>query len=171
MSESTTLARWTIVMAIASWALVFITFWGTWDQRRDAKELLRVQIAIELDKEFDSAEMHRARRTLASQLRKKQTVTETRVLEFFDKVGMYMRQQRVDQETVYSAFSYWAERYWAASQDYVKKFREEERDEGYYRDFEELYGEMLNAGAKDRHKPPSAKQIQDFLEDEADLAR
>jgi hypothetical protein len=163
-------------MAIASWALAFIALWGTWAQQRDARELLSVKIAIELDREFDSAEMHRARRTLASQLRKKQAVTQTRVLDFFDKVGMYMHQKRVDQETVYSAFSYWVEHYWVASRDYVENFREEMKDEGYYRDFEQLYGEMLNHGAKDRHKSleriiPSPKQIQDFLEDEANLAR
>lgn len=174
-SESRTLVRWTIAMAIASWVLNGISFWSILAQRNDARELLQSQIGAELDKEFDSAEIRRARRSLASQLlRKKYDVSDYRVLDFLEKVGVYASQHRIDEGTVYESFSYYLERYWLASQGPIKEFRKAEHDDSYYAGLEDLYNSTLSYDAK-RHKEtqiqvtPSDSEVQSFLEDEAAL--
>jgi hypothetical protein len=107
-SASRALVRWTIGLVIGPWILNGATIWGIWEQhkdateqrknavkqraeqsrsavkqREDARELLSIQIGVELDREWDSADMHRARRKLASQLLNKQSISEYRVFDFF----------------------------------------------------------------------------------------
>ena len=187
--------------AYASWALVLITFvlagitfLGVWSQkedalkqyeyqrkdteaqREDAKALLSAQISVEMDKQFDSPEMRNARRRLAAELLSKKEVTETRLLDFFDKVAMYTHQDLIDQDIVYSSYSYWLERYWPAIKTSIEEFRKLENDSGFYQDTEELYGEMLADDAKELGKSvdqvaPSKKEIRRFLEEEATLPK
>jgi hypothetical protein len=170
------LAIATIVLAVASWVANGITWYSVKAQREDARELLQTQIAVELDKEFDSAEMRRARRLLASELlAKKGDVSDYRVFDFFDKISDYQDSDRIDDDTLYEGFSYFAVRYWLATRDIVKRFRKEEGDDAYYAGFEDLSDWMLSYEADARHKKvaeitPSASQIESFLRDEAALA-
>ena len=169
------LVKWTIVLAVASWAAVGITGYSVKAQRDDARDLLQAQISVELDKEFDSAEMRRARRLLASELLAKGAVSEYRIFDFFDKVSSYRHDQRVDGVTIYEALSYYVVRYWLASRDTVKAFRRDQGDESYYVGFEDLSGWMLSHEAGVRGKTvndiaPSAREIDRFLHEEAALA-
>lgn len=169
------LAIATIVMAAASWVAIGFAWYGVKAQREDARELLQAQIAVELDKEYDSAEMRRARRLLASELlAKKSDVSDYRVFDFFEKVSLYQDTERVDDDTLYDAFSNSAVRYWLASREIVKGFRKEEGDDAYYAGFEELSDWMLEHEAEDRGKKvaeiiPSASEVESFLHDEAAL--
>jgi len=177
-------AQWT---AYASWALALVTLvlaGGTiWighmqlqdaretreQQSKDAKALLEVQISVELDKQFDSPEMRKARIRLSKQLLKNGEVTETRVQDFFDKIGMYERQGRIDQDTVYASFSYWIERYWPELETSIGEIRKLENDPGYYGEFEGLYKKILAVDAKDGLAAPSKKERKRFLSEEATL--
>ena len=189
-------AQWT---AWASWALVALTFVGVFfqvaenreqrkqmieqieqqrndsdAQRNDARNLLAVQISVELDKQFDSLEMRQARRRIATQLLQHKEVTETRLLDFLDKVGMYSHQGRIDQDTIYSSYSYWVERYWPALRDvYIKEFRKDQNDREYYKDFEELYEKMVASNVKDSGKAVKLgkSEIDRFLKEEATLPK
>lgn len=194
--------RSTNFTAWASWALVVITAAGvsfqTRDtaeqlkhmveqieqqrkdneaQRKDAKDLLAVQISVELDKQFDSVEMRRARRILADQLLHHKEVTETRVLDFFEKVGMYSRQGRLDEDTVYASYSYWVERYWPRlEKEYVDGLRKEQDGSNYYGEFEGLYTAMIASDAKESGRSvdavkPSKREIERFLKEEATLLK
>jgi hypothetical protein len=169
------LAIATVLMAAASWVGVGITYHAIQAQHEDARQLLRTQIAVELDKEFDSAEMRRARRSLASQLLAKNgDVSEYRVFDFFEKVAAYWDDERIDDDTVYDAFSHYTVRYWLSSRDIVKTFRKTEGDDAYYAGFEDLADWMLKTEAEARHKKvaevtPSASRIEGFLRDEAAL--
>jgi len=170
------LAVATIVLAVASWVAIGITWYGVKAQSQDARELLQTQIAVELDKQFDSADMRRLRRSLAAQLlAKKSDVSEYRIFDFFEKLAGYRDRGRIDDETLYNAFSYYTVRYWLASQDMVKRFRKEEGDNTYYDGFERLSNWMLSYEANARSKKvaditPSAIQVENFLRDEAALA-
>src|SRR5262249_60286528 len=74
----------TIVLAVASWVAIGLTWYGVKAQSQDARELLQTQIAVELHKKFDSAEMRCARRSLAAQLLAKNgDVSEYRIVDFF----------------------------------------------------------------------------------------
>jgi hypothetical protein len=190
-------AKWT---TYASWALASITFlsvsWQIMDsreqrkqmkeqieqqrkdseaQRQDAKELLAVQISVELTKQFDSLEMHRARRTIAKQLIKNSAeIDETRLVDFFEDLAMYTKKGRIDKDIVYQTYSYWIERYWQALTIYINSFRKQEEDISYYANFEELNKEMLAIDAKARGKSvdqvtPSKSEIHSFLLEEATL--
>lgn len=143
-------------------------------QRNDARNLLAVQISVELDKQFDSLEMRQARRRIATQLLQHKEVTETRLLDFLDKVGMYSHQGRIDQDTIYSSYSYWVERYWPALRDvYIKEFRKDQNDREYYKDFEELYEKMVASNVKDSGKAVKLgkSEIDRFLKEEATLPK
>lgn len=142
------------------------------EQRDNAKTLLSAQLALELDKHFDSPEMRHARRTLATQLLKKQEVTDTRVLDFFDQLAMYTHKHLLDQDITYQSYSYWIERYWpAAKTAYVDELRKTEHDPSFYADTEELYNEALADDKKDRVPLPSRQEIRRFLQEEASLPR
>jgi hypothetical protein len=148
------------------------------EQHNDARELLRVQISDELDKYFDSTEMRKARRREAGELLAGPPggdLREDRVVEFFEKVGMYLQQNRIDEDTVYQTFSYEILRYWLAHDLYVKRVRAESHDETIYDRFEALYLRMLSHDAQERHLSldqarPSQQTVRDFLGDEKDLS-
>lgn len=141
-------------------------------QLKNAKELLDVQISVEMDKQFDSPEMRLARKRLATELLHHRKVTETRLFDFFDKVAMYTHNHLVDRDIVHQSYSYWLERYWPAMKaSYVENFRKEEKDSGYYEDTEELYKEMLTEDKQEGLPSPSQKEIQRFLKEEAELPK
>lgn len=181
-------------MVILTLAAVLAAFWGVYDQhqdaqellqaqiasmkaqREDARDLLQAQIAAELDKEFDSTEMRKARRAFARELQRHpgQLPNEDRVLSFFEKVGNYLSLRRIDDETTYNAFSYYAERYWAAAKTGIMSFRTTEGDKGYFGAFEDLNNRMLHEDSKDQHRPvtttaPSGQEVKRFLGEEASL--
>jgi len=166
---------WTIVWVLASWVAIGMTWYAVYTQNQNSRKLLQTQIAVELDKQFDSAEMRRARRSLAAQLLAKNgEVSDYRVFDFFEKIAAYDAEDRIDDETVYDEFSYYTVRYWLASQDTIKSYRKEEGDDAYYHRFEELSGRMLSHEAEVHKKKvaditPSASKIESFLRDEAAL--
>jgi hypothetical protein len=169
--------------AQASWFLAIVTiiiagisYWGIWSQKEDAHTLLSAQISVEMDKQFDSPEMRRARSRLAAELLGNKEVTETRLYDFFDKVGMYTHQDLIDQNIVYPSYSYWVERYWPAVKSNIEKFRKEENDSGYYQDFEDLNDDMLSDDAKETGKSvsqvtPNESEIHRFLIEESTLSQ
>lgn len=175
LSESERLVRWTIVMAVASWIGVATAIWSVWQLRIDLRELVNATISFELDREFDSSEMRRARRTLAKELLgNKQDLSETRPLDFFEKVATYERLGRVDAYTADSSFSYFVERYWPAVQGFVVRFRKAQGDDTYFQDFERLNAGMLERDAREKHRQasqvaPSLSEVQRFLKEEASL--
>jgi len=176
------LVKWAIVMSLATIVVAigsFVANWVTWysfkAQRDDAHQLLQAQIAIELNREFDSKEMRRARRALASELlTKSANASDYRVFGFFDKVWSYQRDQRIDGVTIHEAFSYYVVRYWLASRDVVKGLRQDQGDDTSHAGFEDLSNWMLSreAGVRDKtvnDVTPSAREIDRFLHEEAAL--
>lgn len=173
--------KWTIVIAVATWIGVFAAIWSVNEQRQDAAsesrdvhEALNAVIGDELDNTFDATEMRRARRTLAKELLAKQPISDWRVIDFMDKVGMYQRLGRIDRETAYSSFSYYIERYWELCHDQIKAFRNQEDDDSYYTDFEDIDNSMLLSDAAERKVAkskvkPTPNELHDFLVDESNL--
>ena len=140
-------------------------------QREDAKALLAVQMSVELDKQFDSSDMRKARKRLAFQLLNHKEVSLSGVTDFFDKLAMYKHRNVIDDDLVYQSFSYWILRYWPALKISIESFRNLENDPQYYQDFEELYKDMLADDAKDGLTKISKKEIRRFLEEEASLSQ
>ena len=177
-----TTAKATWVLAIATIVLVLVTIFvvivasddareNREQQSKDQKELLRAQVAIELDKEFDSLEMRQARRRLAKQLLNKTEITEDRVPDFFDKLGFYMHQGRIDEETVYYEFSGMVEMYWPALKQSILDSRHADNASEEDSHFEKLYSEMLarDKAGPDHFTGASPQEVKDFLISERDL--
>lgn len=138
--------------------------------------LLQAQIGAELEKQFDSTEMRRARKAFARELMKDQNKLprEDRVLSFFEKVGIYHRLGRIDDDTTFSAFSDPVELYWAASKGAINAFRSKEKNNEYFGDFEELNDFFIKQEVKDKGRTeseaiPTPEQVKEFLEDEASI--
>ena len=126
------------------------------------------QLGLEMIKLFDSTEIRRARRQFSSELLSGKRANEQRVLDFFETLALYQHKGRIDEDTVYSSFSYWIERYWAASREHVAELRKVHGDEGLYADFEELNNETLKL---DGAGIPSGATVKRFLIDEASLPK
>jgi len=174
--------KWTIVIAIATIVVAIgscAANWTIWysfkGQRDDARQLLQAQVAIELNREFDSREMRHARHLLAVELLTRSAgAADYRVFDFFDKVASYQREQRVDGVTMYEGFSYYTVRYWLASRDVVNGLRQGRGDDTYHAGFEDLSNWMLSHEAGVRGKTvndvtPSAREVDRFLHEEAAL--
>jgi len=130
-------------------------------------ELLMAQLGLELVKHFDSREMRHARRRFARELLKGKDVQEERVLNFFATVALFLRRGRLDQDTVYTSFFYWIERYWLASRHVVLDWRKVYGDDQLYGGFEALNEEMIKLDASPVRMSPAA--LKRFLLDEANL--
>lgn len=140
-------------------------------QRDDAKALLSVQMSVEFDKQFDSPEMHKARKMLALELLNHKNGSLSGIVDFFDKLSMYKQRKVIDEDLVYQSYSYWIVRYWPALKTSIDSFRSLEKDQGYYQDFEQLYNESLVDDAKNGIKKPDENEIHRFLEEEATLSQ
>jgi hypothetical protein len=161
---STALVKWTIVMAVATIALAVTSMWAIFETRRDARELLNVQISNELDKQFDSTEFRGSRARFAAALSDHREPSDYRVLDFLEKVAVYVKHGAIDEDTSYSVFSYAVERYWPASKDLILKFRSIEHDSSYYSNLEEWYEHLAKSG-----KLPDEAEVQAFLKEETEL--
>jgi hypothetical protein len=162
--------------ALLPWLGVLAAFSAVWVQHLDSKdvleaqrELIRVQVALDTVKLFDSTEMRKARRAFAEELlhkKDKTDVSETRVLEFFEDVASYRNQGRIDDATVMNDFSYYVERYWVAAKPFVQTFQKQEKDESFYSGFEGLNEALLK---EENKQQPSSDEVKRFLQEEATL--
>jgi Domain of unknown function (DUF4760) len=161
--------------SLPAWLAVLAAFVTVALQHGDSRELVRVQITLELIKLFESAEMRHARRVLANELQDEKgrgDISDTTVLDFFETLAMYSDQGHIDDDTIYINFSYCATRYWTASEEYVKALRRRENDKGLYEGFEKLNARFIAHDARERRKPirsvkPTDDQVQQFLRDES----
>lgn len=143
----------------------------------DAREMVRVQIGLEMTKRFDSPEMRRNRRALAKAfIHHPASVASTdwRVFDFFETLAEYRAQHRIDEETVRTNFYYYLVYYWTLGESEIKEYRKEENDPNLYRDFENLTEELMRSEAKYRDIPvdrlrPNTARVSAFLKDEMTL--
>jgi hypothetical protein len=171
-SDTRTLLRWTIAAVLGSWALNLMTFWVAQAQHQDAKELLQVQVGATLDEEFNSRALRHERSRLALAIDRKEQLEDYRVLRFFDKVGMYMHQGRVDEDTVYQQFARPVEYYWVVCEASVQEQRKAHHDDLLYANFEDLYRQISRKEALSRGgRAPehTDEEVGHFLDEERAL--
>lgn len=171
-SDTRTLLRWTIAAVLASWALNLLTFYIAQEQHKDAQaqrkeahELLQVQVGVVLDEEFNSRALRHERGRLALAIHRKEVPESYRVLQFFDKVGMYVHQGRVDEDTIAQQFGRPVEYYWSASERYIRSLRKSRHDEQLFASFEELH-HQLSTRRGGETAAPTETDIGRFLDEE-----
>jgi hypothetical protein len=140
----------------------------------DAKEAsmtqLGVQTWLEIQQRFDSDEMKRARRLLATQLmpqydpKKFNEIDET-LLDTFDDMGALFSRNLIDRDLVGGQLGFYVDRWWLACKPYVDDVRKRNNNQDYFSGFEELANFMAK---NDPHL--GEDDVKRFLADESHLA-
>jgi hypothetical protein len=171
---------WSLIMelavAIGTWALVIATICLVRGQLSVAKEQRKVQLYLELRKNFDGP-LISARKSLARQLSDNAPHGEIKetVMDFFEDMGMLIRRQDfLDRDMVWSTFSFYATHWWSACKDYISEERQRLNDNTLFSDFEYLIEEISKQEAQERGMTRaalglSASEVKVFLQDEAGL--
>ncbi len=186
---------WVMLTAIASWALVIVT-WRLIksqiklgklqldEQRRFANEQLdlsrsdlKVRLQVNYEEKFDSETFINERKKLATQLLAKTHHNEIQepIMNFFESVGLLLRKKYLDPEMVWSGFSFYAIRWWCACKDYISEERQLQHNDGtIFNDFENLVDELYKIEIAQRNLTrakiePSRDDIASFLEAEKNL--
>jgi hypothetical protein len=168
-NDTRAMLRWTMAAVLASWALNLLIFWIAQAQHQDARELLQVQVGAVLDEEFNSQTLRHERGRLAAAIYHKDWPEDDRVLQFFDKAGMYLHQGRVDEDTLYEQFDRPVEYYWTATQHYVQELRKSRHDDLLFANFEELYHQFARRSARTNGGQAPAhtdQELGNFLDEE-----
>src|SRR5262245_43570140 len=141
------------------------------DQSAEARFALSVSTLQNLEADFASSRMRRARRDAAAGLLvNDQDETEglDEVLNFFDTVGLLVRRRAVDEEMAWHDFDYWVTCYGGVSTTVVRKVRQKHPTE--WEDFIWLRRRLddretarIGSRAKCSEPPP------EFLTDETQL--
>jgi hypothetical protein len=163
------------IVAVGTWALVAATLWLVYGQLSTAKEQRKLQLYLELRKDFDGA-LVSARKALARQLldgAPHDDIKET-VMNFFEDIGMLLRRDYLDREMIWGTFSFYASNWWRACRDYIAKERERLHDNTLFSDFEDFVEKISKQDVKERQMSRTALEaappdIKTFLEDEARL--
>lgn len=164
-----------IVVAVGTWALALATLWLVHGQVSTAKDQRKIQLYLELRKEFDGHTLLKAREMFAVQILdgKPHEEMNQAVLTFFEDLGMLFRRKYLDLEMVWETFGYFVKMWWSAAKDYIAKERANYNgDRFFFKDFQLLVEQLSEYDVKKRCKPraelePSAADIKAFLETEA----
>jgi len=164
-----------IILASGTWALVFATLWLVKGQLSTVKEHVKIQLYLELRKEFDRDPLLKSREIFAGQLldNKPHEELNQAVLNFFEDMGMLLRRKYLDREMIWDTFGHFAKMWWSASKDYIAKERaNHDGDMFFFSDFRYLVGQFSEHDMKKRCKAgvelePSLSAIKAFLESEA----
>jgi Domain of unknown function (DUF4760) len=128
-----------IIVAAGTWALVIVTVLLVRGQLSVAKEQRKIQLYLELRKEFDGP-LISARKLLARQLFDgvpHDKINEP-VMNFFEDTGMLVRRGYIDGDIIWETFSYYVKMWWGACKDYIAREREDKDDDTIFDDFEDL---------------------------------
>jgi hypothetical protein len=138
------------------------------------REQLKVQLYLEIRKEFDGARLVSARKRLAQQLMRDHSSDELQddVMNFFEDMGMLFRRGYLDREMIWDTFGYYARNWWSACKDYIAE--ERAADHTFFTDFESLVELICQDDARKQNKAraslePSPSDIKTFLEGELRL--
>jgi hypothetical protein len=165
----------TVVDTVTAGATLAIAVTGAWAliyasrQLKQSREDEKVRHLVEFSKEFDSEPMVTWRRKVAeSRLQGEAFPDEAfRLLDFFETIGLLVRRGYLDEDDVWSMFSYWMFNIFADFREDVEQIRRD--DDVYYGDFCDLIErlrviEKESGGTDDR---PSKDEIKEFWTDEA----
>jgi len=162
-----------IVACVAAWAAVAVGWYVGSKQQDDNRELIKVQVGLELIKQFDSPEMLLARKKLAQDLIAKRPLRSWRVIDFLDMLGAYNDKKEIDDDLIYENFSYYIKYYWPAVKASVENFRKDHGgDNEYSEHMEALNDKMALEEATLRKRAvsaiaPTPAEVENFLKEEA----
>jgi len=168
---------WVPLTAIASWALVIVTWYMIRKQVKLGKDDLKVRLQVDFDDKFEGHNMTIERKRLAEQLLANATHDDIKepIINFFESLGLLLRKNYLDSEMIWSSFAFYIIRWWAACKDYIIEERKRQNnDDTIFSEFEFLVDEMYKVEMKKRalsriKLEPSRDEIIQFLNEEKEL--
>jgi hypothetical protein len=158
---------WVAITAIATCVLVIGTLVAVHWQVQAQREANAVAVLLHLIETWDGEHMRKNRENLKVHLQSKSPVGAikvgklmTPVANYFELVGFLTRRRVLDEEMVWSAFSYYAVLYFAALKPRIDD--ERKHDPTLYTDFEWLH-EKIQRRMKEA---PTPQDIRDFVDNE-----
>lgn len=124
----------TVVTAIVAIVAVILE----WARSRIA---LNVEIALDLDRRFNSPEIREDRRKTAEAIQHGRVQDPGQVLEFFGTIGILLRKEVLDKEVLWRMFFYWLHGYHFLLKKYIEE--EKKQDRTSFESLEILYKELL----------------------------
>jgi len=157
-----------IALALASWALVSITFWMACKQTQQQLQQLdalradlKVRLQLTFAERFDSERMQVARKHFAEQLLTTAASAEV--------MGLFIRRGYLDEELAWSTFGFYAVRWWLACKDCVLEERRRKTDTTVFSDFEQFFQELTRRDMAAGLAEPTVAEVQTFLQEETRL--
>jgi hypothetical protein len=179
MITDTAVAAGTWVLAGATWWLARNTLSTGKEQHQiqlsTAAEQRKLQLYLELRKEFDSPPLRNARSLFARQLLdcRPHNEMQQEILTFFEDMGMLVRRNYLDREMVWDTFGYLAKMWWSACKEYIATEKSYLDDNPFaFADFtylvDQIYQDDVRKLRKSRAElEPIPSKVKLFLETEA----
>jgi len=138
-------------------------------QLKQSREDEKVRHLVEFSKEFDSEPMVTWRKKVAELRLQGKTFPDEalRLLDFFETIGLLVRRGYLDEDDVWSMFSYWMFNIFADFREEIEQIRRD--DDVYYGDFCDLIERLraIEKGSGGTDDRPSKEEIKEFWRDEA----
>lgn len=161
-----TISSW-LPSAVSSAGIIVALSAFVWQIRR-ARFNQSVDLLFRLENDFFGAPKRAQRVTAARNLLAGQFLEAEPILDFFETMALLQRRKALDEEMVWHTFSYWIDRYYEATKDYIQ-IRQKD-DPFVWEDFV-AFVRMLRKYQSERpgappYTPPSPEQVTKFLEEE-----
>jgi len=174
-SLETVTAITAIVTAITAITTAVASFWAILRQSWLVRHSISVDLLWKLDEQFasDTRMLNNRRNAAQSLIVGMPTSDLDKVIDFFEGLGIFLHKGLIDEEMVWSHFSYWAVKYWLVSRQYVETIRREEPT--VWTEVEYLFERMCQITAQKQGKSrgaalPSEESLKEFLQEEAEVA-
>lgn len=127
LTEAVSAVATVIIAGTGVWALIYAS-----KQLNQSRETEKVKHLVEFTREFDSEPMSKWRKTVAEERLKGVNYPEEgqRLLDFFETIGLLVRRGYLDENDVWSTFSYWMFNIYADFREDIEQMRRD--DESYY---------------------------------------
>lgn len=131
---------WDMLLVVGTWLGIFAALYAVWLQNKNERELMSVQLFLQLAQQFDSAEMLLKREALAAALLKnpKDTEIDDTVLTFFENVAHLRRRRLLEDEMTWNFFSVDVIFLHNAAAHYIQHMRQKFNANDLFLEFENL---------------------------------
>jgi hypothetical protein len=168
MDMSLVLGTWALV--VATLILVYITHQATRDD-------LKVKVHFRFMDRFDDVRMKGHRKLLADKLLAQAPHGDIQedVLNLFEDIATFQKLGHMNEDLLFSTFSFYMKHWWAATKDYIIEERQRQNnDQSLFADFQRLVDMLYAAESKELGRTrtelePTPVSIRRFLEDESRL--
>jgi hypothetical protein len=194
--DEATIAVWTQIGAlIVQIVTIGIAIWVFRRETHQSQALLSIDLLFKLEEKFNSDTLRKARAEAASgaisilegqsgeeqdvrQAQAQEQVRMDEILNFFDMLGLMVKQGRLDKKYAHFQFAYWLKHYYAFTHEYIRRVQKSRPQQWKYIPW--IYDEFLKMKPQQtqeefKENDPSSnfllskKDLNDFFDSESKL--